>query len=222
MDWLGGFIKTFTDYFRTREGLSVLIAIILTAIITIVLEHAIPAFGRFLWTLLKAIWRSPQMLKKWFRDWRYWRRFGARYEAVSMGDLQIEKKTSGQSDLYVLTLPFTLKFENRDDLKQMLVECKDMQFGIDSEVVNGRRIPYLLNPVEGHMTFWLPASGKSGEKRYIASGYSDTKPRLIHMALCRMTRPGTISVGVVTRPIKVKPFSIKVDWSKIEKSTSHK
>jgi hypothetical protein len=224
MGWLGSLLKTSGDYFSTTPGIIVLVVILLTAIATTVLGYAIPAFGRFLRRLPKAIWRSLRVLKKWWRDRQYLRRFGPKYEVVSHGNLQVERVENTRQSGFTLSLPLTFTFENRDDAEQMLVECKDIQFRIDSQSVRGRRIPYYLNltVVADDTTFWLPPNGKSGEKQYAAFWMRSIKPHLGNTAVCRMTRPGRILVGGVSRPIKVEPFNVEVDWSRIEKLISRK
>ncbi len=221
MNWFDSFVKTFTSYFRTDKGLAILVVILLTAIITTVLGYAIPAFGRFLRGVPQFARKFWLMLKKHYQDWRYWNHSGAITEIIPIGSVQIQRETSSQPNGYKLTFPLTLKLENRDAFNDMSVDCRDMEFGIDSQVVNGRQKTYYLKPTTGHTTLWLPPDGKPVEKQYIMQGYEEVKPRLGNMATCRMTKPGSIRVGGVTRPIKIKPFPIAVDWSMIEESISH-
>ena len=138
MDWLSDLLKTAKDYFGTPDGKIVLITIIVTGIVIVVLSYVIPAFGRFLRRLPKTIGRFSHMLKKWYRDWNYWRRFGTKYKIISNHKIEIAKiKNSSGTNLYELTMPLTMEFENGDELLKALVQCDNMQFVIYSLSIKG-------------------------------------------------------------------------------------
>lgn len=191
-----------------------LVVIVITAIITTVLSLAIPAIARLLKRLPIYVWRLFKACRKRYLDWRYWIRFGAQCELVSFGDLRVEPPD--QTHIYTFKMHLVLKFRNRDDVNPMFVEFKDLQFRTNSEVVNNRRLTYFLNIIPEDVSFQLPPNDKFVHKHFAVCGWSNIRPRLGKTASCRMTTPGRISVGRVTRSIKIKTLTAKVDCSKIE------
>jgi type II secretory pathway component PulJ len=218
MNWLSGLLKIARDYFSTPNGEIVLIVLILTAVVTVVLSHAIPAFGRFLRRLPKSSRRFSQMLRRRYQDWRYLRKYGTRCEFREKGKLQIEELPQSQG--YNMTLEFSLEFTNRDNLNKLMIDRKDILVDINSEWVNGQKTHYPLTDVYlVPSVYWIKPT-ESETVSYKVRCYRETKPWLASTCLCYIKALGNCRLSPASKRLMHKPFAVDVDWSKIE--TSHK
>jgi hypothetical protein len=221
MNWLSNLLKVARDYFSTPNGEIVLIVLILTAIITVVLGHIIPAFGRFLRRLPESVRRFSQMLKKWYQERRYLKRYGTACEFCEKGKLQIEELPQGQG--YNMTLEFILKFTNRDNLNKLLIDCKDIIVDINSKNLNGQKTHYPLTYVYGLVGGKYLIKPKDSEPiPYKVRCWSEIKPWLGSTCLCYIKTLGNCRLSPASKRLMHKPFSVDVDWSKIEKPDYYK
>ena len=209
------------DWLSTPEGKIVLAIIILTGVITVILGHAIPAFGRFLRRLPRSIRRFLQMLKKRYENWRYLRKYGTACEFHEKGKLQIEKLSQAQG--YNMTLEFSLKFTNRDNLNKLMIDCQEINVYIKSEKVEGQRTRYPLIYVYGSVgpIHWIDPT-KSETIPYKTRWWNQFKPWLGSTCRCYINTVGNCRLNPASKRLIYKPFSVDVDWSKIETPASHK
>jgi len=211
MDWLSDLLKVAIGYLSTPEGKVILIVVILTGIVTVILGYAIPAFGRFLRRLPKSIGRFSQMLKKRYQNWCYLRKYGTACGIYEKGKLQIEK--APQDHGYNITLEFSLKFTNRDNLNELMINCEEINIHINSESVDGQKTRYLLTYVHGTVwsIHWIKPT-KSETIPYKVRCWSKIKPWLGSTARCYIKVLGDCRLNPASKNLMRKPFSVDVDW----------
>ena len=136
------------------------------------------------------------------KNWRYWRRYHPDYGIVDKGKLKIEK----MDNTYKMSLPITLRFETKDDLEQLTIDCKGICLKIDSPKYKGRKKSYELTYSTGeNETLWrfLP-SAKPLEVEYILTKWTMGKPRLGNTVRCQVQSIGIASLKGITRNLKIK------------------
>jgi hypothetical protein len=207
-NWISDFAKAFADYFSTREGLTVLVAVMLTTIITIILEHAIPALGRFIRRFLKLIWKSPSMIRAWYRERNYWKHFGIKH-SITGGTLSIEKV----GNRYSMSLPISLQYQNRDTFKDMWLYLDKMSIRLRSPKLN-RAEHYDLG-YESGLKMINVKHNRVDHSDYVLSKDISYKPILGDSALCSHIYLGEVSLNNIKRRLEAKPFLVRVDWSKL-------
>lgn len=161
------------------------------------------------------------MLKKRYETWRYLRRYGTACEFHEKGKLQIKKLPQAQG--YNMTLEFSLKFTNRDNLNKLMIDCQNINAYIKSEKVGGQRTRYPLTYVYGSVgsIYWIDPT-KSEIILYKIHRWNQFKPWLGSTCRCYIKTLGNCRLSPASKRLICKPFSVDVDWSKIETLASHK
>jgi hypothetical protein len=216
MNWFINLWKIIAGWLGTSDGHTFIIAIV-TSVATIILSLAIPAFGRFLWRLLKIAWRSPNMLIKRYQEWNYWRRFGVKYKVVSKGNLQVIEETPKS---YRLILLIDLSFENRDAYDDAFIDIKE-RIDIKSLAVNGQKRPYYL--ISQNLYFQMNQGVKPDSLLFQIAVHQ--KPIFGKTVYCKVRdiQKTSLKVKGISRPVKIKPFKVNVEWVALRPApTSHK
>lgn len=145
------------------------------------------------------------------KNWCYWRRYHPDYRIVDKGKLKIEKIDNS----YKMSLSITLTFETKDDLEELMIDCKEICLKIDSPKNKGRKKSYeLIYSTGENETLWrfLP-SAKPLEVKYILIGWTMGKPRLGNTIRCQVQSIGIARLKGITKNLKIKqPFDIDVIW----------
>ncbi len=149
------------------------------------------------------------MVKKWLKDWRYWRRSGLQYSAKN-GTLTIERI----GNTYKMSLPISLQYQNRDDLRDMWLHCDDISLKLSSPHLKQAE-PYVLGYESGEKTYHI-IHHRLGKVDFVLSKYTSYKPILADTARCDKIYLGTVSLNNITRTLTAKSFPVGVDWSKTE------
>ncbi|MFA5309216.1 MAG: hypothetical protein WC370_07010 [Dehalococcoidales bacterium] len=211
MDWLNN-IK---DFLGTPQGQVTVVVSLLVTIATIILNHAVPAFGKFIWHL-------PKNSKKWwhtygwqFKVWNYWRRFSPKYAIIGHGKVVIEFV----NNMYQLSLSITIRCQKSDNLNTMLWQCETMSMRIKPKGVKGRTTDFHLTYSQGTSQFSF-VSSTSAEATYNLRVFNQIKPTLDKTALCDKIYLGTVHTQGMAKTLKAKSFIVDVDWSKINPPTN--
>ena len=206
MDWFNN-IK---DFLSTPQGQITVVVALLVTVATIILNHAVPAFGKFIWHLPKYIKQGWIKYGKRFREWNYWRRFGPKYAIINHGQVVIE----ALDNTYRISLSITLRCQKRDNLNTMLLLCENMCMTIVPKAFKGRTTNYRLTYSVGTPKVSF-ASSTPFEATYTLNVFSQIKPTLGATALCDKICLGTAHIQGTSRILKAKPFIVDVDWSKV-------
>lgn len=157
------------------------------------------------------------MIRKWFREWRYWRRFGPSYSITNAHPVVVEALYDSNQKLptYQISLTIRLRCQKMDDLHSMTLQCKEMNVTIVPQNIKGRILTYPLIYHEGTQT-WRLISPNPIEADYTLRGFSEISPILGDTARCEKIYLGTVNINNVERRLTAKPFPVSVDWSKTE------
>jgi hypothetical protein len=165
-------------------------------------------------TRLKDYWHS-------FQNWRYLRKYGTEYEIYQKGKLQIENLPQDQG--YNMILEFSLKCTNRDNLNKLMIDCKDILVNINSEKVSGQKTHYPLTYVYGLVGAVYGINPRKAEIiPYKVRCWNQFKPWLGSTCRCYIKTLGNCRLSPASKRLMHKPFSVDVDWSKIETPAPHK
>ncbi len=219
MDLFGNLIKAAGDYFGTTTGQIVLIVIVLTTIIGIILNYAVPAFGRFLWHIPQRLKRGCQM----FREWYYWKRFHPDCTFINTQPAVIsEVRSTSPSELnneprYRITLPMNLHIHSNDVLNALFLDCSqgNMSLRMRSKI-RGRSQYYRLYFSSTYTAYQITSS-RDYISDFVLTCESYIKPKLEDIAHCYDVKIGIISFSEVRirHRLTGKPFEVEVDWSKV-------
>lgn len=187
-----------------------------TSVVTTIVAHAVPAIGGFLWRQAQRVWHVWPMLRNRYRKWRYWKRFGPRYDVIKKGVLSIEKTSRG----YEMVLPITLIFENKDERKAINIDNRLMQIGFDTKVKDGRTEKYVLtNEKTGGWLDLAPNEKKEIRHEFIVWN-RHAEPVLGDIVHCYWIKVGRVQFyQSMERELKpLEPFDVRVDKSKLQSS----
>lgn len=163
------------------------------------------------------------MLKKWYREWRYLRRFGPKYSIINISPVVVEAVYDSNWELsaYQISLEIKLKCQKMDDLRSMMLHCKDMHLTIVPLNIKGRTLSYPLTYSNGEPS-WRFISSKPIDADYTLTVFSEVKPKLGDKVRCDNIHIGTVNINNIQRQLTAKPFTVSVEWSKTEIQDSHK
>lgn len=212
MDLLSNLTKAFTDYFSTSSGYISLMLIVVTAIITTIINHTLPAIGRF----IKKSRRVFPMLKRRLQSWWYWQRFKPKCSISPIGKVRVEAiiEQDKEDVHYRIFFQFKLQCQNRDSLNRLNIDCnyssRNMYFELRAKNINVRTKPYFCSYKEGAIR-WSVLPNEKDEQIYLVEGNDDVKPVLGKTVHCKAIYLTYARIGNSGRPIKVSPFNIEVE-----------
>ena len=212
MDWFSTLIKTTKDYL-SANGLVLVIVIVVTASITTILGHVIPAFGRFMRYLPQRIWGCWRMFKKWL----YWRHYHPTYTFINNTPAVISTLPTNDSfnpdPTYQITIGMCLNIRNNDNVNTLYLNYGQSGMSLRMYSKTEKRAKYILCFASSIL---YKVIDKERVFQFVFTSQIDRKPKVGGKAHCDKINIGIVQLSRMSYKLKGKPFDVKVDWSKIQ------